>query len=606
MGSSADAHLAGRLRLALAIGREQRAAALAAPERAHTVESCAGIAPLLSVGVITAPLNVWRRRRIRWARDVVMARADRCAVVLTFILGHPSMLSPAERRVVTSEQRVHKDLVLLDAHDGIGGAGVSHGGRAVAEKALAWFVHNANTTTASYVAKIDDDTMAHLPRLVAELRAVTASAPHPLRAYYGVHGYRLWDWAKQPTVGNAACGRHEEAGPPMPCTRLLTSLQKAVQPGGACAGSLGPFPFVDGSLEIIGRQALAETFGSERVRAFASEAFRRHSTPFWTHEDAGLGAMIHRESLSRHLPITYIALRRWDHNRPWINWADKTTLLDGDVQWAHYTRSAERADYAAGVFAATASLPADALQCGPCLKMWGWAAPVEASQCCSKPRAKRRGAHSARALRQIWAHDAPLNFSCSLDPPASGVAGSTGVRYVLGVLSRSHHTDERYEMRRLLASDAADVGSQQVQTRGRGGVHSCFVFDATPPHGGVRQPDQLFNNRAWLMYEAGRHADMDMQALTVHGNFPRVARPQTRQRARVRPNPTAEASARWWNGAAAHARGHSAADYYALLPISSLLAMKGADASLGVPKQAWVPRATVAAGHGDAAHSGLP
>ena len=122
MVSSADAHLAGRLRLALAIGREQRAAALAAPERARTVESCAGIAPLLSVGVITAPLNVWRRRRIRWARDVVMARADRCAVVLTFILGHPSMLSPAERRVVTSEQRVHKDLVLLDAHDGIGGA----------------------------------------------------------------------------------------------------------------------------------------------------------------------------------------------------------------------------------------------------------------------------------------------------------------------------------------------------------------------------------------------------------------------------------------------------------------------------------------------------
>ena len=45
---------------------------------------------------------------------------------------------------------------------------------------------------------------------------------------------------------------------------------------------------------------------------------------------------------TRDLPVTYVALRRWEHNRFWLNWADRSTLVDGEVLWAHYTRSAER------------------------------------------------------------------------------------------------------------------------------------------------------------------------------------------------------------------------------------------------------------------------
>ena len=49
-----------------------------------------------------------------------------------------------------------------------------------------------------FVAKVDDDTLVNLPRLVGELRALSAApgARWPERAHFGVHLYRLWDWAK--------------------------------------------------------------------------------------------------------------------------------------------------------------------------------------------------------------------------------------------------------------------------------------------------------------------------------------------------------------------------------------------------------------------------
>ena len=91
---------------------------------------------------------------------------------------------------------------------------------------------------------------------------------------------------------------------------------------------------------MLGRGALRAVFGAPRVRAFAAAAFGRMAPPFWTHEDAGLGALIFREAMEQSLPLTYVALRRWKQHRAWINWADRSTLLDGDAMWVHYTRDA--------------------------------------------------------------------------------------------------------------------------------------------------------------------------------------------------------------------------------------------------------------------------
>ena len=161
-----------RLRLALAIGRQQRATAQPLSE---PTSSCAGSPrPVVDVGFITAPSNADRRRRIREARDLILARtpAERCAVVITFILGDASLFTTAERRLVSTERRQHNDMVLLRAHDGAAASDPSHGGRAVAEKALAWFIYAANHSRADFVAKVDDDSLVNFPRLVGELRAI--------------------------------------------------------------------------------------------------------------------------------------------------------------------------------------------------------------------------------------------------------------------------------------------------------------------------------------------------------------------------------------------------------------------------------------------------
>ena len=404
-----------RLRTAVAIGREQRSQwpELQRALSAATAKSCAGTHPVVDLGIITAPFNVDRRRRVRRARDVLLTRGDACSVVLTFLLGELSMFTAKERAAITAEQQKHDDLLLLRAHDGVAASAAAHGGRAVAEKALAWYIHSATHTRADYVAKVDDDSMVNLPRLVAELRAVTATAPRPEHAHFGVHVYRVWNWGRQAKVPNAACGEHSDNGPPAG-RGVLRQMNASVKEGGKCAGAMGPFPFLDGSFEVLGKGVLTTIFGAARVRAFASTEFERPRPPYWSHEDAGLGALIHREVSERNLPMTYVALRRWQHNRFWLNWADLSTLVDGDVLWSHYTRSAERSDYVGGAFASMAQLPSDGLSCGDCLTEWGWPAASSASTCCTKPKPAHRLAVT-RSLRKRFANEAEINRTCGFD-----------------------------------------------------------------------------------------------------------------------------------------------------------------------------------------------
>ena len=59
--------LVERLKLALAIGREQRADFPKTAFALGKARPCSGITPTLEVGVMTAPSNVGRRRRMRAA-----------------------------------------------------------------------------------------------------------------------------------------------------------------------------------------------------------------------------------------------------------------------------------------------------------------------------------------------------------------------------------------------------------------------------------------------------------------------------------------------------------------------------------------------------------
>ena len=164
-----------KLHLALALGTEHRTAAAvesAEVEMAGPGPSFACTAPpTLAVGCITAPANTDRRGEQRRARDAHL-RLHPCAASLTFILGSRRLIPPAQLAALDAEQAIHGDLLFLECTEG-SGAKISHGGRAVAEKALGWFVHAANHTASPFVAKSDDDTALSLPRLAADLEALS-------------------------------------------------------------------------------------------------------------------------------------------------------------------------------------------------------------------------------------------------------------------------------------------------------------------------------------------------------------------------------------------------------------------------------------------------
>ena len=309
------------LHLALSLGK-QAAAAVANESTVAAIEFCGG-PPKLAFGVMTAPKNADRRRRMRNAR-VRLLGSQQCAATLTFILGSKSMMPTDHRAFLAAEGAKHKDLLYLTAHDGVL-PGQSHGGRAVAEKGLAWFIYAAIHTQARFVGKIDDDTMVHLPRLVADLTAVAAAAPHPEYIYYGVQVYRIWDWSTQARDPNAACGGHYEEGPPS-----RASLNKLLRSrvSGACQQASGPFPFPDGSLEVMARGVLHSIFGCKRVRDYAEAEYNRPRPPFWTHEARTSHTPLSCPVLPRPvLPRPYL-LRYPAHltagRRPWCTCASRS------------------------------------------------------------------------------------------------------------------------------------------------------------------------------------------------------------------------------------------------------------------------------------------
>ena len=171
------------LRLAFSLGQEAAAAAALEPPVASAVatKSCTST-PLLDVGIITAPTHTDRRESLR-AAYARLLQGSRCEVSLFFILGNLSDIPKQQRVQISSEHSLSGDILWLPAHDGKT-AGVSHGGRAVAEKALSWFIHAAKHTQAPFVMKVDDDTTAHLPRLLLHVERLRTQVTIPTPPFF--------------------------------------------------------------------------------------------------------------------------------------------------------------------------------------------------------------------------------------------------------------------------------------------------------------------------------------------------------------------------------------------------------------------------------------
>ena len=160
-------------RLRTAVASTRAAIAVAGAQRALSAhgEELRGHAPGGRPRDHHAPFNV-DRRRVRRARDVLLRGGVQRRPHL--LLGELSMFTAEERAAITAEQQ--SDDLLHCAP-----TASPRRRRTVARRrrALAWYIHSATHTRADYVAKVDDDSMVNLPRLVAELRAVTATAPRP-------------------------------------------------------------------------------------------------------------------------------------------------------------------------------------------------------------------------------------------------------------------------------------------------------------------------------------------------------------------------------------------------------------------------------------------
>ena len=85
----------------------------------------------------------------------------------------------------------------------------------------------------------------------------------------------------------------------------------------AVCGTVGPFPFADGSLQILSSDLMfAFVALAHQLQLLASLS---RGPSFWTHEDAAVGYLIPLGDLAI-LPLTYVVLSPWKHNKFWINW----------------------------------------------------------------------------------------------------------------------------------------------------------------------------------------------------------------------------------------------------------------------------------------------
>ena len=287
--------------------------------------------PLLAVGIITAPSHfdrrVWIRRYLRvsdsWCRGVRVL----------FVLGRQNKMTESQRLAVRHEERAHGDIVFVNARDW-----VPH---AVAEKSLAWWQYaHQQMPRYKWYMKTDDDSLAHLPRLERDIAAMEAMGRSHF--YYGVMTWRAWTpFHHEP---DAACGERGDDGPAdaRPSGRLKR-LIKARAEGGECAGAFGPFPFADGSLQILSADLMHAFVRSPLASNFSRAHLTRTLPPFWTHEDAAVGYLILHNAIMQKLPLTFVVLSPWKHNKFWINWfprhSNTNAALASKLDWPRDSRA---------------------------------------------------------------------------------------------------------------------------------------------------------------------------------------------------------------------------------------------------------------------------
>jgi len=202
-------------------------------------------------------------------------------------------------------------------------------------------------------------------------------------------------WTPLHTEPNGACGDRGDDGPSARGpSKTLRSLIKERQMGGECAAAIGPFPFADGSLQALSSDNVRALARSPITVNFSRAHLSRTTEPFWTHEDAGIGYLLYHTAIMQGLPLTFVVLSSWRHNKFWINWfpPKHPSLPDEHVVNTHKIVTPIMAQIALDAYENT-TYSEDPIVCVDCTAKWGWSCchdspygrvPIEKFACCNK------------------------------------------------------------------------------------------------------------------------------------------------------------------------------------------------------------------------------
>ena len=303
---------------------------------------------------------------------------------MRFVLGNVSACQfyrqgdTEPRALLTVERQRHGDFVDVPPSDCQKAA--------VAVKTLAWFRHAAKMTPVfRWIGKTDDDSLVHLPKLQADMLAMLAVARKhnrkPVRAYYGTLRWRLWlppralrnnpkmlKLCSSKSIG-CACGTQSDAWlPDSKYTRSLMARDAQTD----CVGAIGPFPYADGSLNVLSSRLAHEVL----TRGGHVDDFAASKT--WTHEDVGIAYLLLRQTCALGLPTMYFTLQNWIHNLRWYDARDTyDQVLKEHALSAHRVKNAMHAELVGDLFA-THNRSRDGFACVPCAN-WGWNASAAVS-----------------------------------------------------------------------------------------------------------------------------------------------------------------------------------------------------------------------------------
>ena len=231
-------------------------------------------APLLALGMNTAPFNHVKRRLVRETmlqhRSVQSGR-----VTFRFVVG--STLVPkvvrttakaasstaqfdADCAALKEEEATHTDILRVDALDGSGVAMECP----AAEKTIQWLRHASRAwPNAIYIGKTEDDTFVHVDMLALELDRLTAmKVPNIVYGLFGICSMPKTARAERLPSGFKACflGSLERVGWVTGAYRSLVQWRQGGANGGGgahgmqrkCApGSAEPAPFPTGPLAVF-------------------------------------------------------------------------------------------------------------------------------------------------------------------------------------------------------------------------------------------------------------------------------------------------------------------------------------------------------------------